>query len=787
VVLLLMLLPAVQAQESPLQLVLQMHPPPTVVIPDDSYRHLADKIAEVIASSGVVERREVVVYSFEDTGMIDIEVTGEDVGRYLLHAHPGTGSLNPDRESSGIRAWDGGVLFNELYLSRYSKNELRVTPVYYVPELDKMLWRTFSIGGKRYAVTGYYPEERAVAVAEAADLKLYRTDRPVEHKVWDGASVRLEEYSPPAEDSGSALIGVRTEDGLEVVAFDVPAKLPVEVTPAFESVMGCCRVFVVEAEDEYLRLVFIRKKEGVTLSHGMPAFGYRSVWVNRRVGEHGNSLVFVGDVLRLTGDDFGRIYGTPYYLSFSDNRLKLVKMVQIGVFPDTGSLRGGAFRERVNFSLMGPGRLKLEFLSDMLDDVSGDDGFTQRECRRGYMMAGDDGWFWVDADSSGKLGDAGDYVVYNGLRMLGCGEQAVAMPVMLLNVSPGELVRIRGVWYLVKSAGEDGVELYPVELVRLYRCRECYKIIGGFRVSLAGMSAEGGRISFELELFENGTHLTNLIFEDMSAGDEMLSFRAYTGVRAFVAGAGERYVAVAILDGGPVWVENDAPWNGYDRVVLYGDGESIRMEMRGKRIRVKAGDVVEAGNGYFVEFSGDEVDILRKQSRTIRAGRMLASSDKLWREVLRRDVVFFENVRQETPEVRVMLLKDVTEGMNMVLLGTPLDNGLIRALMGSNTSKVDWRLSRGDVEVVKLQNHTVVIVGGASRDDVVNAVMSFLAGAGVSEAKGELRVKISVMQQGGSGNNLSREMREEKGSAGLVRRMAEMLAMFFDVLLGGGR
>jgi len=777
---------------TPLELVSQMHPAPVVVIPDESYRELGEQVAEKIASARSSRDYTLELHALENTGLLGdgVNISSGDLKRYLIHSRGASAPWNPDREGAGIRSsHDGYVVYNDFYVSKFSKESVSLTPVYYVPDVDTRTGRTITIKGKKYLVTEYSAEERYVKLAAAEEVRLYNFSKPFRYSLGRDTSIMLASY---VSDNGnkSAILAILNRSTVVASVFvEFSDSLPLDITEELGEFFPCCRVYITEAGDRYLTVV-IADKNAEVLTHGQPAFGYTAVWLPGAVDEHRDSLVFLGRSIALGRYDVKPLPGTPYLIRMSDFRISIVRDVIYGRFEpeDTVDSRVLLLYE-LNVSLMDGRRINITYMSEDLDGRENGDDFEEGECRAGSLVlngSDSDGWMQEKSLESG-------YAVYNDLFVRRCsGGYAEVVPVMVFNISRGEIVQIRGGKFMVLDVGDSEVTFMPVRIVRLYRYSHASVLTGlkglveGIRVKLAELEADNSP-SFELMVFRGRMHVTDLEFRDMRRGEELMALMPYTGrLRVFLAGWGERYIDLAIQMGEPLEVAEGDAWQGYSRLSFM---DEHRAFLAGERLILQDGELERVGDtSYYVVYRHGRLDVVRQRSRVVNAGEVLFADAERWRGVLKRDIWFGVRVRERSPVVRVVLLDDVGEE-NMVLLGTPQDNSLLRALMYYNVSAVDWYSSRGDVEVVRLEpGVSVVILGGSDEVAVRRAVERFMRGEGMVQEKEGVDVSISVDASvvGNLTQNVSYDA-NDSGSyrRGIVERFMRRIAEFIAGLLGG--
>ncbi|NOZ76309.1 MAG: S-layer protein, partial [Euryarchaeota archaeon] len=139
------------------------------------------------------------------------------------------------------------------------------------------------------------------------------------------------------------------------------------------------------------------------------------------------------------------------------------------------------------------------------------------------------------------------------------------------------------------------------------------------------------------------------------------------------------------------------------------------------------------GTEFQLDFSlAKEVDILRKKSATVASGSTLKGTTKPGSGFLKTGstkitVTAGGGTASEGPTLDIVDEDTASSSMNHVLIGGPVANALVAALVESGDSTVDWYASDGDIEVISdapASGFTSIIVAGKTRDETAAAAQA---------------------------------------------------------------
>ena len=789
--------------QTPLQIVENISPEPVVVIPDERYRELGELVADEVSNLRAEETYNIEFHSLDSAGLLGVDginIMSDDINKFLIHHRAKSKSWNPDKENSGIKdMYDEYIIYNDLYISKISKNGITITPVYYIVDINSKIGKTILINGERYFVINYSKRYRFLQLARAKEIRLYNFTKPFIYKVSDNTSISLDSYTYNSG-SGDAIITVFDNNyTVASILIEFPNELPKDITEDIGRYFSCCRIYITEAKYRYITIVFVDKKS-ITLTHGSPAFGYDAVWIPGVVDEHSNSVVFLGKNIELSKFDIKPLLGTSYLLKMSDFKINIVKDNLRDIFNQHITLKSSKYhkfiKHDINISLKDGKYIELKYMSGDLDSINGND-FLEGKCISKSLIFRDvekreiNGWMW-NINPGYKSKDE----IYNDLFAVKCTEDyAEVEPVMVFNLSIGKIATVNGTKYLIEDYNGAVLTLIPVKVIRLYRHRsdEIYsgkkRIIGDIWAKLYHIN----NLSFDIMLFNGDTHITTLYFSNVTIGDELMSISSYIGgIRVFIVGYGDSYVDLAIQLDDPIELTNGDSWLGYSKIRI----RDPFVLLSGEKLRIFAGDLKGINNGpYYISYANGKLNIVRQKTAVIGPGDVLFADSKNWSGVIKRDIWFGIRVKYKYPNIRVSLLNEPL-GDNIILLGTPEDNALLRTLMYYNLSSIDWYRSYGDVEVITLESGaTFFIIGGRDIYAVERAVNLFIRGYdGVINNKlgsNDININISISMNyiyEGYGNDSENNLSEsEYGSSNLniFELFIWKISEFITKLIGG--
>lgn len=826
------------AQESPLEVAVNLTPLPVIVIPDEGYTWEAKLIAEKLAELKAKKQEKVVVYFTKKENLFkEVKIESDDKGKYLLQSklsYPVNVSWDPNKEGEGIEVVGGGyAIYNDFYISGYKDGKVTIRPVYYILELDKKVGKTTTIKGEKYLVLDYNSGEKYVKLAKAKQIKLYQLPSLVEYKLWSGRGIRIANYVKPGNKSGSAiLMPTLNGDNMGSVLIGISNSTPQEITEELREYFPGYYVYITEAGDDYISLAFAEKSGEVVIYHGESAFGYSTTWLPRTIAGHANSIVFVGKAVTLDRYDSAQLEATPNSLRLSNYYLSIAKQGLLGSFANGSTLKFADYRKHlkgdVNISIKGD-EVKLEYFTNELDDntdVEDDfratkcevDQFLVRNCSAADWSITKEEGLKVDGDGDGKLSGSKDYVKYNDLLVWDRRHGYIEIiPVKIVNISENSLITIEGnEYYVIKSRIPDSITLMQAKEIKLYSMPKFMSAYGieaveGLRFVVTELQSAGTNVSFNLFMIKNGSLLNTFIIQNVTIGEELGEVREYTKRRVFLREAKSNYIKLVIQTGEVEEVYDEEPWLGYESVEmgLYSLNKS-EIALFGKKIGIKDGESNKINDTqFYIVYRDRKIDVVRKNSLRVKAGERLDASRWPWRDFLKDDLTIFISKEVIYPEVEVKLAKEAGEKPNLILLGMVEEHPLIRKLVKQNLSKVRWNKSDGNIEVInKSGNSTVIIISGKDRKAVERAVEGFVKGAIMEyiekpeekeekpgEIKGNFTEKIEKNETGIiinvtqnktiNASNFSKERQVNEG--GFLSIILREIIRFISSLLGGDK